>query len=57
MPELRARSRSSSNRYGNSTVYNVEGAEQCLDSDQDEDEEEVNLEVKNFAFKISSFSI
>lgn len=49
VPELRARSRSSSNRYGHSTVYSVDGGEQCLDdSDQDEDEEDVNLEVGLF---------
>lgn len=49
VPELRARSRSSSNRHGHSTVHSVDGGggvtEQCLD---DSDEDEDDLEVRSF---------
>lgn len=47
VPELRARSRSSSNRRAHSTVHSVNGERLDGDDDSDEDEEDhaVNLEV------------
>lgn len=57
VPELRARSRSSSNRYAHSTVHSVDGGagDQCLD-ESDDDSEDVNLEVNNLTGQLNQTS-